>query len=60
MYAYWNQRAGTGAHAVFALPAAIVLCLWALWRSAVLITWRGGIRWRDTFYPLSFFKPERR
>lgn len=60
LFAYWNHRAGTGAGEVFALPAAVALCLWALWRSAILTTWRGGIRWRDTFYPLSFFKPERR
>lgn len=58
LFAYWNHRAGIGVCAVFGLPVAMLLCLVALWRSATLVTWRGGILWRETFYPLSFFKPK--
>lgn len=33
-------------------PVGALLALWALVRSAGLTLWRGGVRWRDTFYPL--------
>ncbi|MAG94641.1 MAG: glycosyl transferase family 2 [Planctomycetaceae bacterium] len=33
------------------LPAALAT-LYAFWRSTVLTLARGGVRWRDTFYPL--------
>ena len=35
------------------LPVAMLGLLLAFWRSAVLTLWRGGVRWRETFYPLS-------
>ena len=38
------------------LPAAAMLYLYALWRSAVITLRRGGVRWRDTFYPLEVLK----
>lgn len=31
--------------------AGLVFCA-VLWRAAFLVHWRGGIRWRGTFYPL--------
>ncbi len=33
-------------------PSASLLLLFVLWRSAFLILRAGGVRWRDTFYPL--------
>ena len=33
-------------------PFASLLLLFILWRSAFLILRAGGVRWRDTFYPL--------
>lgn len=39
-----------------ALPAAAMIYLYALWRSAWITLRRGGIRWRDTFYPLEVLK----
>lgn len=33
-------------------PAATVLLLYAMLRSMLLATWRGGILWRETFYSL--------
>jgi hypothetical protein len=37
-------------------PIGTLLFLVSFWRSAVLALWRGGIRWRDTFYPLDQLK----
>ena len=34
-------------------PVAGVVMTYTLLRSMVLALWRGGIRWRDTFYPLA-------
>jgi glycosyltransferase involved in cell wall biosynthesis len=34
-------------------PVAAALLIYALFRSVVVTLLRGGIRWRDTFYPLS-------
>jgi hypothetical protein len=36
-----------------ALPAVACIFLWTLWRSAFVTLSQGGIRWRNTFYPLS-------
>jgi hypothetical protein len=33
-------------------PLGAVLFCWMLARSAVATLWRGGVVWRDTFYPL--------
>lgn len=34
-------------------PAAVLLLLGAAWNSALRTLARGGVRWRDTFYPLA-------
>jgi glycosyltransferase involved in cell wall biosynthesis len=39
-----------------ALPCAAFLYLFALWRSAWITLRQGGVRWRDTFYPLEVLK----
>jgi hypothetical protein len=33
-------------------PIGAVLFCWMMARSAIAILWRGGVVWRDTFYPL--------
>ena len=37
---------------IFAAPIAQVFVTWGILRSAILCTWRGGIEWRGTFYPI--------
>jgi len=39
-----------------ALPVVAMVYLYALWRSAWVTLRRGGIRWRDTFYPLEVLR----
>jgi glycosyltransferase involved in cell wall biosynthesis len=38
------------------LPVAIVTMIYTMWRSAFLTLRRQGVRWRDTFYPLSVLR----
>jgi len=38
------------------LPIAIVTMIYTMWRSALLTLSRRGVRWRDTFYPLSVLR----
>ena len=37
------------------LPASAAI-LFAMWRSMVITLRQGGVRWRDTFYPLDELK----
>ena len=41
------------------LPAAALGMLLALWRSMVITLSQGGIRWRETFYPLELLRSHR-
>ncbi len=43
---------GGGWRIIPALPFAAVMMLFAFWRSTLKTLSRGGIVWRDTFYPL--------
>jgi glycosyltransferase involved in cell wall biosynthesis len=52
IYAVFGQRFGVGWLVCPALPAAGLLMLWAFWRSAWVTLRQGGVRWRETFYPL--------
>jgi hypothetical protein len=36
-----------------AFPLAVLLMMYIQWRSMLLNYYRGGIRWRDTHYPLA-------
>lgn len=37
-------------YVVLFLPASMLISLFAVWRSAILFLWRGGVYWRKTFY----------
>jgi glycosyltransferase involved in cell wall biosynthesis len=37
-------------------PLAVLLFAFIQWRTMILNLWQGGIRWRDTFYPLAELK----
>ncbi|MBX5435944.1 MAG: glycosyltransferase [Alicyclobacillaceae bacterium] len=39
-------------HQFLLLPAALALFVYTFVRAALLAAWRGGLVWRDTFYPL--------
>ena len=41
---------------VFWYPLVLLLFNYILWRATILTYVRGGIRWRDTFYPLADLK----
>jgi glycosyltransferase involved in cell wall biosynthesis len=40
----------------FAFPIVVLLFVFIQWRTMLLNLWHGGIRWRDTFYPLAELK----
>jgi len=42
-----------------AFPLAVLLMMYIQWRSMLLNYYHGGIRWRDTFYPLADLKANR-
>ena len=48
----------THASPLYALthPIGALIYVWMLLRSTILTLWRGGVIWRDTFYPLSELK----
>ncbi len=50
------QLLGSSPIATLALPVAMVALLYTMWRSAYLTLARKGVRWRETFYPLSVLR----
>lgn len=50
---------GMGWRVAVAFPFALSAIVFAFWRSAWLTARQGGIRWRDTFYPLAELKRQR-
>jgi hypothetical protein len=46
----WSLLLGLG------VPFALPIFVWALLNSTMKTLWRGGIRWRDTFYPLEMLR----
>ncbi len=52
VYGALSRTFGGGWRIVPALPMAALGMLFAFWRSAVITLRQGGVRWRDTFYPL--------
>lgn len=55
-FAYWNHTTGNPWSIGLSVPIVALLCLWALWRSALITLLRGGIQWRETFYPLAVLR----
>ena len=51
-YGYLAARSGTGLRIAPVLPAMFLTFIFVLWRSAIITLKQGGVRWRDTFYPL--------
>lgn len=51
-YGYLAFRSGGGLGIVPMLPGMFLVFIYVLWRSAVITLRQGGVRWRDTFYPL--------
>jgi glycosyltransferase involved in cell wall biosynthesis len=50
------QLLGSSSVVSLGLPVAIFALLYTMWRSAYLTLSRQGVRWRDTFYPLSLLR----
>ncbi|MEX2026942.1 MAG: glycosyltransferase [Pirellulaceae bacterium] len=61
----WGLALGTARsvgfrwHTALGFPLVVALLVWITWRSVLLTYWRGGIRWRDTHYPLAELKANR-
>jgi hypothetical protein len=55
-YAVLAYNAGCGWGVFPALPIGILGMLLASWRSAFITLKQGGVRWRDTFYPLDVLR----
>lgn len=54
--AFGAQRLGFGPAASAGLPVAAATMIFTMWRSAFFTLVRRGVRWRDTFYPLSLLR----
>jgi hypothetical protein len=44
---------------VFFYPIDFLMFVYIQWRTMLLNHWMGGIRWRDTLYPLAELKANR-
>lgn len=56
IYGYFTSFFRNGWLLAPALPAAALIYLYALWRSAWITLRQGGVQWRGTFYPLEVLK----
>lgn len=56
IYAVLAYKSGCRGWVTFAFPFASVAMIFAFWRSAVVTLRQGGVRWRDTFYPLDLLR----
>lgn len=54
--AFGARKLGFGMTVSAGLPVAAVTMIFTMWRSAFLTLVRQGVRWRDTFYPLSLLR----
>jgi glycosyltransferase involved in cell wall biosynthesis len=54
--AFGARRLGFGLAASAGLPVAAATMIFTMWRSAYYTLARRGVRWRDTFYPLSLLR----
>jgi glycosyltransferase involved in cell wall biosynthesis len=51
-YAFLAARSKAGAQICPVLPVMLLLFIYVMWRSAIVTLRQGGVRWRDTLYPL--------
>lgn len=51
-YRSMGELTGIASRWVWLAPLGAVTFLWAILRSVAVTTWHGGVRWRETFYPL--------
>ena len=51
-YRLLGEITGIPARYGWLYPLGVLAVLWAMVRSVVVTSWRGGVRWRETFYPL--------
>jgi cellulose synthase/poly-beta-1,6-N-acetylglucosamine synthase-like glycosyltransferase len=61
---WWSAVRAAGGMAVpascgLAFPVTVVLFVYIQWRTMLLNLWQGGIRWRDTHYPLAELRANR-
>ncbi|MGE3316120.1 MAG: glycosyltransferase family 2 protein [Planctomycetaceae bacterium] len=56
IYAILAHKSGSSAWVAPALPVATLGMLFAFWRSAYVTFRQGGVKWRDTFYPLDLLR----
>ena len=56
MFLKGASEIGVRYSSIFWYPVAVLLFYYILWRATILTYVRGGIRWRDTFYPLADLK----
>lgn len=54
-----GAQSGGKAWYAIAFPLATLLFIFILWRSSLMTLSAGGIRWRDTFYPLAALRANR-
>jgi glycosyl transferase family 2 len=52
MHAFTLASAGISPLYALTNPIGAILFDWMIVRSTVVTVWQGGVRWRDTFYPL--------
>ena len=57
-YGAMSAAFGIGWRVAPMLPVAAFLLMFAFWRSAIITLRQGGVRWRDTFYPLDKLRAE--
>lgn len=54
-----SHKLGGGWNVFPLLPVGCGMLLFAFWRSAILTLRRGGVKWRETFYPLAELRAAR-
>jgi glycosyltransferase involved in cell wall biosynthesis len=60
VYGYCCEKLHAGGWKItWTLPIAAMLTLLAMWNSAVVTLWQGGVKWRDTFYALEMLKTQK-
>lgn len=60
MFLYWDyaKEKNLSSFLMFSYPFAVLLGTYAWWLATIHIKLCGGVRWRDTFYPLEALKKD--